>query len=120
MTVRANPRNGITLVEIVVALVVFSVGILGLAPAMFAVVRQARIARIEALATDAAANRLERLIFTPCAALTSGSEAAGGVVSTWTAGSQLGSKARVVTQDVQFSVGNGIRSRRFDAAAPCL
>lgn len=112
-------RRGFTLVEVVVALVVFGVGMLGLAPAMLVLVRQARAAQTQSIATDVAAARLERLVFASCEAPTAGSEQIRGVTSSWRIGSRLGSSAVFVDHDVRFVLPEGARSREYHAATPC-
>lgn len=116
---RANSSNGLTLVEVVVALVVFGVGMLGLGAAMLVLMRQARAAQIQSIATDVAASRLERLVFTPCETPTAGSEQSRGVESSWSVHSRLGASAVLVNHAVQFALPEGLRSREYDAAAPC-
>lgn len=66
--------RGFTLVEVLAALVVFAVGILGMAAETAALTRQlARVRRAAVVATAAAA-RLERLRVTACGARVDGTE----------------------------------------------
>jgi Tfp pilus assembly protein PilV len=116
---RANSSNGLTLVDVVIALVVFGVGMLGLGSAMLVLMRQARAAQIQSIATDVAASRLERLVFLPCETQTAGSEQIRGVASSWSVQSRLGRNAVLVNHAVQFALPSGIRSREYYAAAPC-
>ena len=67
-------ESGTTLVEIVVALLVFAVGLLGLAAQTAVVTRAFALARRTAAATTAAATRLERLRAEACRSRTSGAE----------------------------------------------
>jgi prepilin-type N-terminal cleavage/methylation domain-containing protein len=119
MPPRANSSKGLTLVEVVVALVVFGVGMLGLGSAMLVLMRQARATQIQSIATDVAASRLERLVFTSCGTRTAGSDQFRGVESSWSVDSRLGSSAMLVTHGVQFALPNGIRSREYHAGVPC-
>lgn len=119
MPPRANSSKGLTLVEVVVALVVFGVGMLGLGSAMLVLMRQARAAQIQSIATDVAASRLERLVFTSCETQTAGSEQIRGVASSWSVNSRLGRSAMLVNHAVHFALPDGPRSREYYAATPC-
>lgn len=71
MTIRAN---GFTLVEVLVALLVFAVGALGLAAETAALMRQAARSRRTARVSAAAAMRLERLQAGACEVRANGTE----------------------------------------------
>ena len=66
--------RGFTLVEVLVALLVFAVGILGLAAETAALTRQLARAQRAAFASAAAATRLERLRAGACMVRTDGTE----------------------------------------------
>jgi prepilin-type N-terminal cleavage/methylation domain-containing protein len=66
--------RGFTLIEVLVAMVVFSVGLLGLAAGMAGLTRHLARARHAALVATAAASRLERLRAAACRLRTDGSE----------------------------------------------
>ena len=119
MQPRAKNRTGLTLVEVAVALVVFAVGMLGLGAAMLVLLRQARAAQIQSMATDVASSRLERLVFTACETHTAGSEQIRGVASSWSVQSRLGTSAVLVNHGVEFALPNGVRSREYYTATPC-
>lgn len=67
-------RRGFTLVELIVAVVVFAVGLLGLLSTTAAVTRMIARGRHAELAATFAAQRLERLRTTACASQAGGSE----------------------------------------------
>lgn len=119
MSRSANSPTGLTLVEIVVALVVFGVGMLGLGSAMLVLMRQARATQIQSIATDVAASRLERLVFTSCGTHAAGSEQFRGVESSWSVHSRLGSSGMLLTHGVRFGLPQGVRTREYHAAVPC-
>lgn len=71
---RVMSRDGFTLVEVLVALVVFAIGALGLAAETAALTRQVGIGQRAAVVTAAATARLERLRARACASRTNGVE----------------------------------------------
>ncbi|HET9005031.1 MAG TPA: prepilin-type N-terminal cleavage/methylation domain-containing protein [Gemmatimonadaceae bacterium] len=77
-------RAGFTLVELLVALMVFAVGMLGLAATAGSVTRMMGGAKRQTLAATVAQSRLEKIRSSPCASLVSGSETVRGITNTWT------------------------------------
>ena len=80
----SGKRAGFTLVELLVAMMVFAVGMLGLAATAASVTRMMGGARRQTIASTVAQARLEKLRSSPCASLTSGSETVRGITNTWT------------------------------------
>lgn len=81
------PRRGFTLVELMVAVVVFAVGLMGVLSTTAAVTRMIARGRRAAHAATFAAQRLERLRVTACTSQTGGSEvrpAAGAPIDSLT------------------------------------
>lgn len=77
-------RAGFTLVELLVAMMVFAVGMLGLAATAASVTRMMGGAKRQTLAATVAQSRLEKIRSSPCASLVSGSETVRGITNTWT------------------------------------
>ena len=77
-------RAGFTLVELLVAMMVFAVGMLALAATAASVTRMMGGAKRQTLAATVAQSRLEKLRSSPCASLVSGTETVRGVTNTWT------------------------------------
>ncbi|HXY31076.1 MAG TPA: prepilin-type N-terminal cleavage/methylation domain-containing protein [Gemmatimonadaceae bacterium] len=77
-------ENGITLVEILVSLVVLSVGLLGVAATAIAVTRLTSGGTRRTLAAAAASSRLEGLRNIACARAASGRAVARGIEELWT------------------------------------
>ena len=95
--------RGFTLVEVVVALLVFAVGMLALQRAAFVVLRQAHAARQQALAATIASTHLEQLAWRPCAAVTSGSDEERGFRIEWNrVGAASAGHSVLVSQTVRF------------------
>jgi prepilin-type N-terminal cleavage/methylation domain-containing protein len=80
-----NRRSGFTVVELVVAVVVLSVGLLGLAGTSAVVLKQMKGAKTQLSASQIAASRIEKLSGTACLkSATLGTATANGVTESWT------------------------------------
>ena len=77
-------RAGFTLVELLVAMMVFAVGMLGLAATAASVTRMMGGAKRQTIASTVAQSRLEKIRSSPCGSLVSGSETVRGISNTWT------------------------------------
>ena len=79
----ACKRAGFTLVELLVAMMVFAVGMLGLAATAGSVTKMMGGAKRQTIAATVAQSRLEKLRSSPCASIVSGSDTVRGIASTW-------------------------------------
>jgi type IV pilus modification protein PilV len=77
-------RAGFTLVELLVAMMVFAVGMLGLAATAGSVTRMMGGAKRQTIAAMVAQSRLERIRSSPCSTLLGGTDTVRGIVSAWT------------------------------------
>ena len=77
-------RNGLTLIEVIVAMLLFSVGALGMAAASAAITRQMTLSLLRSRAASIARDRDENAHSVGCAGVTSGNETKQGIVSRWT------------------------------------
>jgi prepilin-type N-terminal cleavage/methylation domain-containing protein len=84
-TPRRRSRRGFTLVELLVAVVLIEIGLLALVASGASLVRQVTTTRARLAAVNAAANRLQLLGATPCAAANGTSANSPGLVERWTA-----------------------------------
>ena len=112
-----NSRAGFTIVELLVAMMVFAIGILGLAATAASVTRLMGGATRQTIAANIAQSRLEKLRASPCGTLTNGADTTRGVVSTWTV--QPVTRGVNVTETVIFPVPNGSRTRTYKTTLPC-
>lgn len=111
-------RAGFTLVELLVAMMVFAVGMLGLAATAGSVTRMMGGAKRQTLAATLAQSRLEKLRSSPCTTLTSGSETARGITNTWTVTAV--SRGVNIKDSVSFrSSRNTTRSKVYQTTVSC-
>jgi prepilin-type N-terminal cleavage/methylation domain-containing protein len=110
MRLRTRPvscRRGFTLVEVLVAIVLIHVGLLSLVAASAMLVRRTTETRVEAVALEAASNRLELLSAGRCTATSGTASSAFGLREEWSA--QLMSPTTLRLRD---SVSFGLPSRQ--------
>jgi prepilin-type N-terminal cleavage/methylation domain-containing protein len=119
-------RHAFTLLEVLVALVILGVGILGLSGNAALVSRLVGDGSRLTLAATVATTRLERLRTLPCAGITAGSATTRGIEESWSVApmsSGLASSLEVqlsVTYPVRISSGaHSSRTQHFRGAVPC-
>ncbi|HEX8849795.1 MAG TPA: prepilin-type N-terminal cleavage/methylation domain-containing protein [Gemmatimonadaceae bacterium] len=114
----ATSRGGFTLVELMVAMMVFSIGVLGLAATTATVARLMGSASRQTMAAAVAQSRIEKLRATSCASLASGSETVRGISSTWTV--IVATRGDSVTETVTFPIARGrTRTRVYKTMVTC-
>ena len=106
-------RNGLTLVEVVIAILVFAVGGLGLAASAAAVARQISTSTLRARAVSIARQRGEVAAGSSCGAVVSGTANVPAIRSTWTA------TGATLDQRIERTDSRGIFTDRFLSALPC-
>ena len=111
-----KPRHGLTLVEVIVAMLLFSTGALGLAATSAFVARQISFNNLRSLASFAARNRSELAIAAGCTAASSGSETKDGIKSDWTV---IGGPVTTLDQSVQRIGQGGLRTDRVQSSVLC-
>ena len=114
----ARKRAGFTLVELLVAMMVFAVGMLGLAATAASVTKMMGGAKRQTIAATVAQSRLEKLRSSPCTSLVSGTDTVRGVASTWT----VTAAARSVTINETVSwraARNTTRSKVYQTTLSC-
>ena len=113
---RITPRKGLTLVEVIVAMLLFSTGALVLAATSAFVARQLSFNNLRSRASFAARNRAEDAIAAGCARLSSGSETKEGIESRWTV---LSGTVTTLDQSVQRTGHRGVRTDRIQSSVLC-
>ncbi|HWE41785.1 MAG TPA: prepilin-type N-terminal cleavage/methylation domain-containing protein [Gemmatimonadaceae bacterium] len=113
-----SSRAGFTLVELLVAMMVFAVGMLGLAATASSVTRMMGGAKRQTIAATVAQSRLEKLRSSPCASITSGTETVRGITNTWTVTAVA--RGVIIKDSVSFpSSRNTTRSKVYRTSFSC-
>ena len=106
-------RNGLTLVEVVIAILVFAVGGLGLAASAATIARQISTSTVRARAVSIARERGEVAAGSACGAVAGGTASAPAIRSTWTA------SGATLDQRIERTDSRGVFTDRFLSALPC-
>ena len=114
-----GPRDAFTLVEVVVACVIFAVGVLALQGAATVVLRQSQDARNQAMASEVAAARFEAFSHITCVEPTAGAETVRGVRSEWHTTALPNAGAGLSSQTIHFGRPNSRRSDTHLGAFRC-
>jgi len=117
--------QGFTLVELMLSLMMFTVGILSLTATSAVVVRMMGGAREQTLVATIAQSRLERLRGLACssAALTGGSATTRGIAEVWTvtapATPNTAMTVRLLTDSVTYRTTQGVRFKVYTSHRTC-
>lgn len=115
-TMRAS-RSGFTIVEVLVAILILSVGMLALVGSAAVVVRQTGTAARQTQAAAYAQSRFERLRASPCASLTGGADTVRGIVTAWAVTPVT--RGNDITVTVSWPVAGEMRSRQYRSIIAC-
>jgi prepilin-type N-terminal cleavage/methylation domain-containing protein len=111
-------ERGFSLVEVVVAILILTVGVLGLAASAGTITRLTAEGGRAGAAAAVAEARFERLRATDCASLASGSATSGKFTETWRITSPT-PLLRTVEVAVSYSHGRGTRTLTFTSQISC-
>lgn len=111
-----NQRTGVTLIEVIVAILIFSTGALGLAATSAVITRQMTMSLLRSRSANLARERNEKTHATSCDRLSGGDETRDGIRASWTI---AGGQAAMVEQRLERRTANSIREDRFLSAVPC-
>jgi prepilin-type N-terminal cleavage/methylation domain-containing protein len=115
----ARVRRGLTLIEMMVAVVMLSIGLLGLASTSGYVVRQVGGGAKQSTVAQAIANRIDKLRSLGCDQIQSGSNTARGVSESWTRGAIV-NRVLSVGYTVSYRVaGEGLKTQTLTITVPC-
>lgn len=112
-----HDRRGFTLIELMAAVMILTVGLLGLAATSGAVMRQIGGGAQATQAATLAQSRLESLHGMDCTTLSAGAATTRGITESWT--SVNGSRTVTVTNTVSYVTHRGTRSHTFTSMIPC-
>ncbi|HEY6156470.1 MAG TPA: prepilin-type N-terminal cleavage/methylation domain-containing protein [Gemmatimonadales bacterium] len=115
-----SPRSerGFTLAELLVAVVIFSIGLLALAGTASVIMTSLTSTQSRTIAAGVAESRMERIRTTTCANRASGSATTRGIAETWTL-SHMPRAEDDVTVSVTFLSNHRPRSETFRSFIPC-
>ena len=122
---RRRDERGFTLVELMLSLMLFTVGILSLSATSAVVVRMMGGARQQTIAATMAQSRFERLRGLACSspALTGGSATARGIAETWTVTvpptPNTAMTVRLMTDSIRYSTPRGVRLKVYTSHRTC-
>jgi prepilin-type N-terminal cleavage/methylation domain-containing protein len=94
-------RSGFTIIELVVAMFIMTVGVLALATGSAGVAKQMRAGNQAALAAVIGQGRLETIRSLGCSSLSDGTATTRGMTEKWTI-TWISAKARAVTESVTY------------------
>ena len=115
---RSRKRSGFTLVELIAAIIILVIGVLGLASTAAVVMRQITGSSMQTRAAIMAQSRLERLRSVNCAAMTAGSATRNGITETWRFGPANRAAWMMVT--VSWAERSATRSVTFTSQRTCI
>lgn len=115
---RSAGRKGFTLVELIVAIIILVIGVLGLASAAAVVMRQITGSSFQNRAAAVAQSRFERLRAMPCANATDGTATADGITERWTV--QMLNRSLQMQDVVTWREKQTTRTITFTSLRPCV
>lgn len=114
-------RSGFTIIEVIIAIMMLTVGLLGVLGATAATIRLLGESDRMVTAAYQATERLERLEALGCGAASSGSDTQQGVSLTWTVGGAATSRTRGVILTASYPMSGGrVRVDTFEKALQCV
>jgi prepilin-type N-terminal cleavage/methylation domain-containing protein len=120
-----STNRGFTIVEIVVAIVILSVGLLGLVTTAALVSRMIAQGQRYSMATALANQRFEKLSALRtfgggCTSLTSGADTVGRIVVSWTVTTVNAGAGAQIVMTVTSPTGRGTHTDNFTSTVACL
>ena len=116
-------RQGFTIVELVVSIIILSVGVLGLASTAGYVTRQMSGSSVQTIAASVAQNRFDSLTSIGCSRLItplSGSSSSRGITETWTVIDTLGLNVKKINLTLVVPLRRGApKTVKYTTYIPC-
>lgn len=114
----ASPRRGFTLIEVLLAVILVTVGLLALVAGSAVLVRQSADLRLRRTALQAASNRLQQLGAASCVSTSGAADGPLGVHEQWSVG-LLPNAVRELRDSVSFVERGERRSVVLRTRLPC-
>ena len=112
-------RDGFTLAEVVISMVILSVGLLALASGSMGVMRQMRAGNQAAIAAMVAQSRMEKMRSRMCSNISSGTGTTSGMSEKWTVNS-LSARMSAVAETVTYVPRPGVTKKLgMNGVVPC-
>jgi prepilin-type N-terminal cleavage/methylation domain-containing protein len=112
-------RDGFTLAEIVIAMVILAVGLLALARGSMGVIRQMRAGNQAATAAMVAQSRMEKMRSRTCSSISTGTATTNGLAEKWTVTS-LSARVSAVAETVTYVPRPGVTKKvGLNGVVPC-
>lgn len=103
-------RDGFTLAEVILAIVILSVGLLALASGSMGVIRQMRSGNQAAIAAMVAQSRIEKMRSKTCTAISTGSATSNRLSEKWTVTS-INARLSAVAETVTYMPRPGVTKK---------
>ena len=113
----ARPRHGFTVIEMIIAIIVMAVGVMGLAGTARYVAMQMGNGRSQTLAATFATKVADSLSARRCAAIVGGTQTKRGVTITWTVADST--RTKWVTEQVQYKTKSGPKTLNYLTVIQC-
>ena len=114
---RLRARHGFTVIEMIIAIMVMSIGIMGLAGTARYVAMQMGNANNQTVAATFATKVADSLSARRCAAIVGGTQTKRGVTITWTVADS--SRTKWVTEQVQYKTKSGPKTLNYLTVIQC-
>lgn len=111
-------RRGFTLAELIIAIVILVVGVLGLASTAAVVMKQITASSMQTRAAIMAQSRLERLRAMPCANMADGTASSNGITETWRV--TVSARTATLVDVVTWAERSVTRTVTFTSERPCV
>lgn len=114
----AGGRAGFTIVELIVAMLMLTIGLLGLAGVGGVVLKQMSSGKYQTIAASIAQSRFEQLEGDPCASILAGTATVRGMTEKWNVAA-LGLRAKTVYDTVTFVTSSGTKKVGIHTVVAC-
>lgn len=114
---RLRARGGFTLIEMIIAIIVMAIGVMGLAGTASYVAIQMGGANVQTIAATLATQVSDSLAARKCSSLVSGTKTKRGITVSWAVGDS--SRTKWVTEQVQYKTKRGSRTLNYVTVVQC-